>query len=68
MAAMLVVAPAALAEEHHDRCEQRIHNAEAKLHRAIRKHGEDSKQARRRREDLERARHECGMDRDHDRH
>ena len=60
---MSAVAPAQM---RHDQCEQRIHSVEAKLRKAVRKHGEHSKQAQRQREQLERVRHECGMDRDHD--
>ncbi len=43
------------------RCEQRIHKAERHLRQAIRKHGPGSRQAQRRREQLERARQQCGL-------
>ena len=42
-----------------DRCERRIHEAEAKLQDAIAKHGEHSKQAEKRRHDLEETRRQC---------
>jgi hypothetical protein len=49
------------------KCEQRIHNAEAKLQNAIRKHGEHSRQAEQRRRELEEARGRCHHgDHDHD--
>jgi len=46
-------------------CEKRIHQAEDKLRDAIQRHGENSKQAHKRREQLEEARRRCGY-RDHD--
>lgn len=50
-----------------DRCERRIHQAEEKLHRAVERHGENSRQAHKRREQLEEARRHCGRgDKDHD--
>lgn len=42
-----------------DRCERRIHEAEAKLQDAIAKHGEHSRQAEKRRHDLEETRRHC---------
>jgi hypothetical protein len=51
------------------RCEQRIRNAEEKLRYAERKHGEHSRQAQKRRHELEEARERCRRgdhDRDHD--
>jgi hypothetical protein len=57
-----------------DKCERRVHQAEDKLRDAIQRHGEYSKQAHKRREQLEEARRRCGYrdhehdrDRDHDR-
>lgn len=49
-------------------CRERIHNAEAKLRREIERHGEHSRQAEKRRHELERVRERCGgdHDRDHD--
>ena len=41
-------------------CQQRIHRAQIRLERAIRRHGAHSVQAERRRDDLERARQSCG--------
>ncbi len=49
-----------------DKCEKRIHQAEDKLRDAIQRHGEHSKQAHKRREQLEEVRRRCGY-RDHDR-
>lgn len=45
---------------HAANCQQRIHRAQVRLERAIRRHGRHSAQAERRREDLERARQSCG--------
>ncbi len=42
-----------------DKCERRIHQAELKLERAIRKHGLHSIQAERRRDELEKVRARC---------
>jgi hypothetical protein len=47
-------------------CEKRIHQAEQNLHNAIQRHGENSKQAHKRREQLEEAQRRCGGRRDHD--
>jgi len=52
----------------HDRdrkCEEKIHKAEDNLQKAIRKHGEHSRQAKQKRHQLEEARERC-HDRDHD--
>jgi hypothetical protein len=43
----------------YDHCGRRIHNAEMKLDRAIRRHGPHSRQAERQRENLERVRANC---------
>ena len=57
-----------------DKCEKSIHKAEQNLDKAVRKHGEHSRQAEQKREALERARAKCrgdrdrDHDRDHDRH
>ena len=64
LAVFLTISGAASAQVHHDRCEQRIHMAEVNLRKAVRKHGERSKQALRRREELQRVRRECGRDHD----
>ena len=49
-------------------CERRIRNAEQSLSKEIRKHGEHSRQADKRRHDLRNVRAQChGFDRDHDR-
>ena len=47
-------------------CEQRIHKAEEKLRKEIDRHGEQSRQAEKRRHELEEAKRSCGGD--HDRH
>jgi len=51
-----------------DKCQRRIHRAEESLERAIRKHGEHSRQAEQRRHQLEEVRERCHRDRDHDHH
>jgi hypothetical protein len=53
-----------------DKCERRIHRAEENLERAIRRHGEHSRQAEQRRHQLEEVRERCHRDhdRDHDHH
>lgn len=43
----------------YDRCGKRIHKAEMKLERAIQRHGPNSRQAARQRENVERARANC---------
>lgn len=50
-----------------DKCERRIHQAEEKLRVAIQRHGEHSRQAHKRREELEEVERRCGRHRDHDR-
>ncbi len=60
------------ADDAHERCEKRIHKAEEKVHDAVHRYGENSRQAHKRREQLEDARRKCGYrdhdrDRDHDR-
>jgi len=52
------------ASDNNRRCEQRIHQAEEKLRREIDRHGEHSRQAEKRRHELEQARRSCGEDRD----
>ncbi len=51
-----------------DKCEKRIHQAEDKLRDAIQRHGEDSKQARKRRAELEEAKRQCPDHHDMDHH
>jgi hypothetical protein len=53
-----------------DKCERRVHQAEENLQKAIRRHGEHSRQAEQRRHQLEEAREQCrhDHDRDHDHH
>ena len=55
-------------DDRHERCERRIHQAEEKLQSAIQRHGEDSRQAHRRREQLEEVRRECGDRHDMEHH
>jgi hypothetical protein len=50
----------ALARDHHDKCEEKVRKAEQKLQNAQRKHGEHSRQAEQKRQELERARAHCG--------
>jgi uncharacterized membrane protein YccC len=51
-----------------DKCERRVHQAEENLQKAIRRHGEHSRQAEQRRRQLEEARERCRHDHDdHDR-
>jgi type II secretory pathway component PulJ len=45
--------------QRHYRCEQRIRQAEANLQRAIQRHGEHSRQAEKRRRQLEKLRMRC---------
>jgi len=51
-----------------NRCERRVHQAEDKLRDAVQRHGEDSKQARKRRHELEEARRQCPDHHDMDHH
>ncbi len=51
-----------------DKCERRIHQAEDKLRDAVQRHGEDSKQARQRRRELEEAKRQCPDHHDMDHH
>ena len=50
-----------------DRCSRDIHKAEENLEKAVRKHGEHSRQAEQRRHELEAVRERCrARDHDHD--
>jgi hypothetical protein len=51
--------PARAFDRDDHRCERRIHRAEENLDRAVRKHGEHSRQAEQRRHELEEAREHC---------
>jgi hypothetical protein len=55
-------------DERHEKCEKRIHRAEDKLRDAVNRRGEDSRQARKRREELEAAKRQCGDHHDMDHH
>jgi hypothetical protein len=48
------------ARDHEDKCEHRMHKAELSLQKAISKHGEHSRQADKRRHQLEETREHCG--------
>ena len=50
-----------------ERCHRRVEQAERNLDKAVRRHGEHSRQAQQRRHELEEARERCRHDRDHDR-
>ena len=56
------------ARDRDDRCEKQVRKAEQDLDKAVRKHGEHSRQAEQKRHQLEEARERChhGGDRDHD--
>jgi hypothetical protein len=58
LAALLLVGGAARTRSCNN-CEQRIQRAEGNLHKAIRRHGDRSRQAERRRRELEQARRSC---------
>jgi hypothetical protein len=51
-----------------DKCERRIHQAEDRLRDAVQRHGENSKQAQKRRQELEEAKRRCGDHHDGDHH
>lgn len=51
-----------------DKCDKRIHQAEDKLRDAVQRHGEDSKQARKRRAELDEVKRQCGDHHDMDHH
>ena len=56
------------AADRDDKCEQHVRNLENQLRQAERKHGEHSKQAEKKRRQVEEAREKCGhRGRDHDR-
>ena len=52
------------ASDNDRQCQQRIHRAEEKLRKEIDRHGEQSRQAEKRRHELEEAQRSCGGDRD----
>lgn len=54
------------AQDRDEKCERRIHKAEMNLDKAIHRHGEHSRQAERRRRQLEEARERCHRDHDRD--
>ena len=52
----------ALPMQARDTCAQRVRKAQARLNQAVRKHGHNSRQAAKRRHQLDRA-YQCGRDR-----
>ena len=52
------------ASDNDRQCNQRIHKAEENLRKAVDRHGEQSCQAEKRRQELEEAQRSCGGDRD----
>ena len=60
MAAMLA-GTAVWAAQSPASCDQRIRNAEHRLHKAVRRYGAHSRQAQKRRQQLERVRNRCHM-------
>ena len=58
----------ARADDRNEKCERQIHQAEDKLRDAIQRHGEGSKQAHKRREQLEEVKRRCGDHHDRDHH
>ena len=61
--------PAHADRDDHGRCERDVRNAERNLDNAVRKHGEHSRQAEKRRHQLEELRERCHVaDRDRDHH
>ena len=59
------VVPTLAGDRDHE-CRERIEKAEAKLRREIDRHGERSRQAEKRRHELDEARERCRGDRDRD--
>ncbi|MGA9643403.1 MAG: hypothetical protein WBQ72_18535 [Terriglobales bacterium] len=49
-----------------DKCDRDIHRAEERLRVAVDKHGEHSREAEKRRRELDEVRHRCGRDEHHD--
>lgn len=61
--------PAFAYRDRDDDCQKNVAKAERNLDKAVRKHGERSRQAEQQRRKLEEVRERChGGDRDHDRH
>jgi len=52
------------ARDNDRQCNQRIHKAEENLRKAVDRHGEQSRQAEKRRHELEEAQRSCGGNRD----
>ncbi len=55
-------------DNRHEKCERRIHQAEERLRNAVRRYGEESRQAHKRREQLEEEKRRCGDHHDRDHH
>lgn len=62
LSGILLVSSAGVLQARADKCEDRIHKAEHNLTEAVRKHGEHSPQAEKRRRELEDERARCGRD------
>jgi hypothetical protein len=62
--------PSKAADRDDEKCHRRVEKAEQSLDRAVKRHGEHSAQAEKRRHHLEAVRERCGHDhdRDHDHH
>jgi hypothetical protein len=60
LGALLLGVVPAQARDRDDKCAQRIRKAEAQLDNAVRRHGRNSRQAEKRRRELERVRDQCG--------
>jgi hypothetical protein len=58
--------PSRALDRNDERCERRVHKAEAALQKSIDKHGEHSRQAEQKRRALDEARDRCRHDHDHD--
>ena len=59
LGAVLLFSTAGVVQANAERCDERIHKAERNLANADRKHGEHSRQAEKRRRELEDARVHC---------
>lgn len=62
----VAVAPLQAFDRDDERCERRIHKAQEALEKAVRRHGEHSRQAEEKRHELEETRERCHHDRDRD--
>ena len=65
LGALLLGVVPAQARDRDDRCAQRIRKAESQFDNAVRKHGRHSRQAEKRRQELDHVRDQCNR---HDKH